>query len=111
MLDLPAKFLCLRVTNFWYQIIKASYITTGSARVSAWHAGRAEGDQILDRADPGMLTLFILQARSGDMYVIGGGFLLRREDRLPREAWNAQGVRNGVPDYEEFRRVIGRAHV
>lgn len=104
MRSLPKKVVFIKVTNEWYQLIKANYITTGSDMVNMWKAGKLdpEMEKIIEGLEPGELALFTMKYKDGVTYIIGGGFFLSRDWFSVKDAWKLFGVRNGVMNYEDF---------
>ncbi|MCR5537027.1 MAG: HNH endonuclease [Succinivibrio sp.] len=104
----PQNVMFIRVTNQWYQMVKASYIATGSSRLNIWYnySQAAEFEKISKKVKPGELVLFTLQAISGDMYVVGGGYLLDRQVLTQKEAWQLYGVKNGARTLDEFSEFL-----
>ncbi len=102
MIKLPEKLLICRVPHNWYELIRANYITNGSAKVNVWYPSGAEHEDF-SVAEPGTPALFVLTDPNEREFIAGGGFFQRTEEMPLQKAWNLYGVRNGVMDFEDFK--------
>mgnify|MGYP000046239559 CR=1 FL=1 len=105
----PNKIHLCRISSEWYQVITDNYIVSGTQIINCWYTkkqeeinGNGHGE---DSYKPGSLMLFSLDIDGND-YIVGGAFLLGKENLKPEQCWRNLGVRNGFRTKEEFLEAV-----
>ncbi|MDO5352834.1 MAG: HNH endonuclease signature motif containing protein [Succinatimonas sp.] len=106
---LPSKIHLYRISSEWYQVISDNYMVSGSQILNCWFTSKSEqiNNQLScdDNFAPGSLVLFSLSINKVD-YIVGGAFLLEKENLKPSQCWRNCGVRNGFKTKEDFFAAI-----